>query len=391
MPNEVADSEPGSVSTALLDALEAKGREVTGFESRDERFGIPASGPPGPSDSSGRITPENPPQGKIPPEEEDVFSPDERTLQALGLIDPPVEPQSEADGQEGGEPPQPTTDLSTLARSLGLEESDILFEDGRVFLKTKVDGREERVSADELRKGYQLQSHFTRQNEEFIAKQREWEMQAAQAAQAFNQQAELALQVLGDERQRLDQHYTRDWNALRQEDPAEWAAQMAEYNNRVRELDSRQGQIAYALEEGRQKAMANQRARMAELASDMDRKLSSQMGWNTQDKLKVGKDRLLSYLGSEYGYTPQELESLVDHRAFILSEKARLYDEMKARVSDLRKKISIPGNPGSRQAPAGSRGPSAGKAKRLAQAKQRLAETNSVDALADVISELNIA
>ena len=376
-----------SVSDSLLDALEERGREPSDFDYRDGRLlGGPPSAQSAPRSAPG-ASPPSPQEETSGASGDDPFTPDEQTLQALGLVDPPAPSPPGDDGQAGDTLSSPA-DLAAVAKTLGLDENDLVQEDGQVFVKTKVDGAESRVSAAEMKTGYQLQSHFTRQNEEFLAKQKEWEAKTAEAANLFNQQADIAMSVLGEERARLEQEFTRDWSSLQRDDPAQYAAQMVNYQSRLQQIDQRQQQLAAAVHQRQQQAIGEQRERLVELAKDVDRKLSSELGWSTPDRLKAGKDQLHAYLGNQYGYSPEELGVLVDHRAYVLSEKARKYDELMQKASTLRKQASVPRNPQSRSARAPGPG---GRGKRLARAKERLQETHSVDDLADVISALNIA
>lgn len=52
--------------------------------------------------------------------------------------------------------------------------------------------------------------------------------------------------------------------------------------------------------------------------------------------------KLLDYLNTGYGYSPQEIQSIADHRSFIIANKARLYDEMMQKAGNVKKAPNIP-------------------------------------------------
>ena len=323
--------------------------------------------------------PASPPAPPPGDEEDDLGDLDPRTLEALGMMDEegPVPAES---GKEG-DTAQPVRDLSALASSLGLEETDLALDnEGRVLLKTKVDGEEATVPLQELRKGYQLQKHFTKQQEAFLAERTAWE-EARRAQQAqLGQQEHLASEILNAEEQKLNQEYTRDWQALRQEDPAEYAAQVAEYNQKLQQIHQRKANLYQAIQQ-RQQEMQQQ---MQQRGQEEAQKLLQAFGW-TPETVEPHATRLREYLVAS-GITPEEIQSTVDHRAFVLAEKARRYDEWKKRIDLAKRKV--------KDAPTMPRGsaaqPESGQSSKLKAAKARLGKEHSTEAAAEVFKHLKV-
>jgi hypothetical protein len=94
---------------------------------------------------------------------------------------------------------------------------------------------------------------------------------------------------------------------------------------------------------------------------------------------------LRSYLVDQ-GFHPQEVDSAGDHRALIIGEKARKYDELMAKIQTAKKKVAeAPAMPSGRAArqPTGARS-------KTKQAQQQLRKTGTLDAAARVINSLGI-
>lgn len=320
------------------------------------------------------------------PEPEDELELDSATLQALGLeAEEKESSDSDGEGEEegaGGE----EVDLQSLAKTLGLDPDDLSYGKDGVKLKTKVDGERGEVSLSELRKGYQLQSHFTKQQEQFLAEKQVWE-QVRQREQAKVQEAAtLAMQVLEQEERQLKAAYTRDWTALRQEDPAEYAAQVAEYNQKLSELRGRQQHLASQWQQHQQETQARQQQQDQERVALETQAFLQATGWKGENA-QANSKRLGEYLNKQ-GFSDAEIGAVRDHKAFLIAEKARLYDVLMSKVDLSRKKSAAP-----HVMPSGAAAPKiVGGSKKRARDKAvaRVRSEGSVDSAAEAFSKLGI-
>ncbi len=313
--------------------------------------------------------PENPGEG----EEESL---DVSTLEQLGLI--------EGDDDKGT--PERQYDLAHVAKTLGLEESDLSVGKDGLRIKTKIDGEMGEVSLAELRKGYQLQSHFTRQQEQFLQERQQWEQARTQREQYLQQQEGMAQAVLQQEEQALKAKFTRnDWESLRRDDPAEYAALVAEYNQQLSEIRGRQQDLSKQVQARQQEATQQWQQQMAQTAQQEQKALIEKLGWKTPEKAQENGKRLQEFLFKQ-GFSEQDLAGVLDHRAFVLAEKARKYDELSARVDLAKKRISEAPNTPSGKAVR----PATGDRRKLSDAKARLKTEHSDEAAADVFRLLKV-
>jgi hypothetical protein len=95
---------------------------------------------------------------------------------------------------------------------------------------------------------------------------------------------------------------------------------------------------------------------------------------------------LRSYLISQAGIRPEEVDNAIDHRVFVLAEKARRYDELKSRIELSRKKVAkAPKMPTGRTVP-----PETGNSRKLQDAKARLKQDHTVESAAKVFEHLKV-
>ena len=326
-------------------------------------------------------TPEEPDEPVV--EDNDL---DYETLAQLGLV-PEGQPAQGDDSEGDGTPSTDSNiDLSLYAKTLGIEASDLLMQDGELMVRTKVDGETATVPFSELRKGYQLQKHFTRQQEQFLEERRKWEEARQQQEQQFSQQASLAQQVLEQEERQLNEQYTRDWKALRQEDPAEYAAQVAEYNQRLQDIRGRKTKLEQAAQQRWQDQQKQYAQQMQQRVQQELQQFVEATGWRKQEEFQANTQRLRNYLIDKGGFKPEEVDTAADHRALVIGEKARKYDELMAKIQTAKKKVAeAPSMPSGRAA----RQPT-GKRSQVKQAQQRLQKSGSLEDAASVINSLGI-
>lgn len=311
---------------------------------------------------------------------------DVATLQALGLApkdEKKVSSEDDDDAEEDGTGSS-AIDLASLAKTLGLDADDIAIDSGQLKLKTKVDGAEATVSAAELRKGYQLQKHFTKQNEEFLQQKQAWEQARQQQEARVQQLAQTATQVLDAEETALNQQYTRNWDEIRKDDPAEYAAQVADYNQKLNTIRQRKAGLVQNLQQRQQEAMQKRQEQVVKVRQKGRQVLSDRLDWKTDQDFQEKGGRLKEYMIGKLGFNSQEIDNIIDPRPFLIAEKARKYDEVMSKADVARKKIVA-----AKKTPTGSAPkPSGGKRKRLDTAKARLAKTGSLDDAAAVFANM---
>lgn len=238
--------------------------------------------------------------------------------------------------------------------------------------KITVNGEEVEVTVDEALKGYMRQQDYTRKTQE--ASTQLTQAQALKAhieqdlAQRVNQLNVLAgavyQELIGDQAQLAQ---------LIESNPQEYLRRQAQIGQKTALLTQLQQQQQAI----HQQAINDQARSQAELLAKSDQALSSVIPeWKDPAKRQsiqqdIGKTLM------NMGYTREELNSLVDHRALLVAHKAALWDKSQALAA---KKTVNGGNPRTAVRP-GTAGKSDNAA--VSNAAERFKRNpNSLDALA---------
>lgn len=293
--------------------------------------------------------------------------------------------ETQDDGEDKGEPAtddeddQNTGDIKSLSDLAAALEVEPEFLD-TLELSFRADGEDVTVNIGELRAGYQRDANYRRQTQELAETRRTKEAEYAQKDQHYVAQLTQLGQVLQQGEQLLvGQINTAEMQRLRTENPAEWAAQREELQQRingVRQLYSYAAQQYDAYMERTTKEAREQLAHLRE--TEMANLQSALPDWNDQTR-----EQLTGYLGKSFGFTPDDLKNVFDSRLIVLANKARLFDEMQEVGKKTRKKVvQLPKvqKPGK-----GAKTPATRGQANLRKARQQLAKTGKVKDAAALI------
>jgi len=238
--------------------------------------------------------------------------------------------------------------------------------------KITVDGEEVEVTVDEALKGYMRQQDYTR-------KTMEASTQLTQA-QALKAQVE---QEVGNRLNQLDvlsaalyQELVGDQKELAQlieSNPQEYLRRQAQMANKSALIN----QIAQKRHEVQSQAINEQARAQAELLEKSNKMLATVIPeWKDPGKRASIQQDIAKTL-TEAGYSRQELNGLVDHRALLIARKAALWDKSQA----LAAKKTTPARTPARPVKPGTAGHSDNA--NLTNAAERLKRNpRSLDALA---------
>jgi hypothetical protein len=257
-----------------------------------------------------------------------------------------------------------------------LDEDTEEQEQPQVF-SVKVDGKEVEVTLDELQKGYSRTQDYTRKTQQIaeVRKQTEVELQAVRAER--EQYAQL-LSALESQVQQVAQPNI-DWDRLYQEDPIEWVRQrevMRENQEKAAAIQSEQQRLSQLSQQEQAQFMQQK------LQQEQEALLAAIPDWKDVKKAQAEKALLVEF-GQKIGFTPEELKSVVDHRAVLMLRKAALYDQMMSKRGNI-KPVT---NNGPRPAKPGAAGRVSNTTESV-RAQQRVAKTGRVDDAANAIFQL---
>lgn len=232
-----------------------------------------------------------------------------------------------------------------------------------------IDGKEEKVTLDELKKGYSRQADYTRKTQALAekAKADEGERNADRAARAEYLDRITQLDTM------LGGVKEPDWDKIRRESPETFADTYAAWGLHVQQRDA----VRAERTQTEAKAQADaQRGFDALVAAEVAKLPEAIPEWKDTAVRKKEQTQLLDYAHG-LGYSDEQLSEMADHRVMVVLRKAMLYDASKAtKAADTAKalkkietvKTASPG-------PKASTRP---KTSDLTRAKQRLAKTGNV-------------
>jgi hypothetical protein len=250
--------------------------------------------------------------------------------------------------------------------------------------RVKASGKELEVTLEEALKGYQREEDYTRKTMEVAERSKAVEAAQVVAEQHAQQMQTIAAQhgaLLQQMEQALVQSYNaEDWNALRQNDPAEFAARDAEYKAQYQQLQQHKQYALQQMAAAQQQQDAYRQQVIVPQQQQLVRDAIPE--WSDPKVADAERRQLAEYLINSNSYTPEEISGLDDHRAVIIARKAMLYDAQQAKAKETRTKVKdLPKvkdlKPGNRKSADAKR-----KAKRTDSLK-RLRKTGSIhDAVA---------
>lgn len=277
---------------------------------------------------------DEPPQEELPSEE-----PVEAEAQAEAEPEEEVEVKAETDSEESSE-----QDLSELIDFLSDKESW-----DSITIPTKIDGKEGKATLSELVREYQVGKFADRKAESLANKEKELEAKVQQRESEFSQKLEQAKGLISSlEQQYLAEFQQIDWNALREQDPAEFSARRQELLERQARLEAARDGIAQqqqqAYFENMRKHLEAQHKLIPELIPE----------WSDNDVATKEREELGKYLESQG--VPREViygkadahgniihPGISDAITIKLARKAWLYDKGAEQVEVTKKKVrSVP-------------------------------------------------
>lgn len=223
---------------------------------------------------------------------------------------------------------QSLNDLVDFLKSSGVEvdASDIY---NLTIPVNTPDGRGE-ITIGEWKDGYQEAERAKAQAKAEIEKIQAQQVQFAQQQQLVGRRLqELDAMAMADEQSLKAEAEKVDWNDLRENDPAEFAAKRRDFDERWNGIQQRRQSIAAHVTNQMNVSRAQQDAQMRELLEvEAQRTLEKIPEWKDASVQKAETDALVKYL-QDNEYAMPEIEAIRDHRATVLMRKAMLYDQMK--------------------------------------------------------------
>jgi hypothetical protein len=210
------------------------------------------------------------------------------------------------------------------------EEQDPEQEEGEQTYSVKVDGQVLEVPLTELLQGYSRTTDYHRKTEQVATARKAVEAELNEVKQERAQYAELLKMFESQIKGGMQQE--PDWQRLRNEDPIEYAASWAEWQQRERQIAAAQSERKRVEELDR----AEQSQRMTSVIADQAKALIEAVPeWKDEKRAQTEKQAVAAY-AQKLGFTADELAQTYDHRAVVALRKAWMYDQLVARKAELK-------------------------------------------------------
>ena len=300
------------------------------------------------------------------------------TTEELESTEETPDEESEAVSEDESEEVEEDESDESESEESEAEEQELVYE-------VRVDGETRQVSLDELMNGYSRQSSFTKKSQQLAedrkameSLQQQYNTEVSQIQQERQQYTQYLQNVI--ENSKLDEWGSIDWEALKRDDPIEFVTKREEQRmakDQVRQLQAEQSSAQQKVHQGQQQQWAD--TVKTEHAALVD-KLPD---WGKPDAQRELAGKLRDYAKVQ-GYQDEEIDTLVDHRSFIVLNKARMYDELqrsdvKSKKLKNKPKVIRGGKASSKNAEA--------KSSRTAKMK-RLRQSGHVDDAATLLEEI---
>jgi hypothetical protein len=251
--------------------------------------------------------------------------------------------------------------------------------------KITVNGQEVEVTLDELRKGYSRQQDYTQKTEKLSQDRKNVDQlkndftRQSEEAKIKRDQYEQQLQLLNQQLQGNEPNV--DMDQLYRDDPAEYVRYKAEQDKRKELLQASIQEQQRIQSEKKAENDKNYQSYLAEQRNLLSKKLPIYA-----DKHKGPEFvKNLTNFAKEIGYTDQEINMLVDHRAVIMLANAYRYDKLK-KANLKNKKVTKVSKVISSSSPKVQDDNEV--AKRLKSKKANLRKTGKVNDAVSVLQEL---
>lgn len=210
-----------------------------------------------------------------------------------------------------------------------------------------------------IKESIMLQADYTRKTMELAEQRKALEKADPKVVEEFKQKLTHYETLLG---QSVANDQKIDWVKLLEQDPIEYLKQKELSESRAKEWQ----QIST------QRAQEQAERTRQTLSKEWEQLIAKRPEWKDESVLKADREKIVKSL-AEVGYTEEEINSISDHRALLVADKARRYDELMAAKTEVVKKIEK--LPPKIERPGVS--PSEGQANQAAM--QRLRKTGSLD------------
>jgi len=236
------------------------------------------------------------------------------------------EEESEADLEAIAE-----DDDQTWESVLGVDEGKLHYdEEGNIAgVNVKVDGESSTIDMNDLIAGYQTNKSVTQRSQGLAEERKAFDSEKGQVEQVYRSKLDTVDKLASHlEKQLIGNFESINWEQLRQEDPAEYAALRQDYSTKANELQN----IKSAIQTDSDSQKANVQGQVTEqqknyVETQRTKMIENNPTWNDPEVHKADMGSYKDFLGTQYGFTDTEFDNVFDARLIELMKDAKKYHD----------------------------------------------------------------
>ena len=260
-------------------------------------------------------------EGFLTPDEEAPEAPAEETVELETSPEDVVETEVEAEAEVEAEieVEDDFEEGEEIEQSLE-EQTEVEEELQPQSYVVKVDGVEQEVTLDELQNGYSRQQDYTRKTQELSQQRKGFEEQQAELAKKDAIYAQLLPQLEASLNGELENE--PDWGALYESDPIAYVREKDVWEDKRKRLDAAKAENTRLQQEAAQK----QQEQIQKFVEYGNQQLTEKIPhWSDAEKSQKEKAAITTYAINELGFTPQEINNVIDYRVLLGLRDGMLY------------------------------------------------------------------
>lgn len=254
-------------------------------------------------------------------------------------------PAEEADGAEEVDAAEADVDesearpIASLPELIDHQEWDPEWVES-LEVPVKVDGRPATATIGDLKASYQMREMAEQYLEEARSAKKTQSKQFSEKAEALEGQFAVAAKLIESAEGLLNaETESADLQALRESDPAEYAAKVADLSQKRKAIEDMKREAVESYQRAAIESGETQEAIEKRLLAEQEALLEKHPDWRDEARAQEDKAKLRRYLIVQ-GFTEQDVDAASDHRLVLMAHKARLYDEGQTKVAAAKKKVA---------------------------------------------------
>jgi len=278
---------------------------------------------------------------------------------------------------------------ATWGGALGVPEETIAFnEEGDIVgVNVKVDGKTSTVSMGDLIKDYQGNKSVTEKSQSLATERKAFDEAKEVVQKDYSSKLENVELITNYLSNKLVSEFEGiNWDQLRVENPAEYAAARQDYASRANELKQAQDAVAQEKEQSSKEQTAKFEERHNKyMLEQFDILIQNNPLWADEETRSTGMTELQTFTTNQYGYTEQDFKSVSDARLIEMAKDAMAYRKG-VKMATTKRKKKVP----KFQKSAGKGVRKVSKLDKLTKAAKSATGANKRQAQTDAVAELLI-